>query len=57
MSPAVKKSPFNEVDEIRQKLFSLADEKYRDFQSALVPTVEKERIIGVRTPALRAFSK
>lgn len=57
MSPAVKKSPFKEVDEIRQKLFSHADEKYRNFQSALVPTVEKERIIGVRTPALRAFSK
>ncbi len=42
--------------EIRQELFLLKDEKYRDFQSALIPTVDKERFIGVRTPALRSLA-
>ncbi|MBQ7875367.1 MAG: DNA alkylation repair protein [Oscillospiraceae bacterium] len=38
-------------------LFSMSDEKYRDFQSKLMPTVPKEKIIGVRTPELRKFAK
>ena len=43
--------------EITQKLLCLADEKYKDFQSKLMPTVDKNKVIGVRTPALRAFAK
>ncbi|MBO5936842.1 MAG: DNA alkylation repair protein [Clostridia bacterium] len=43
--------------EITQKLLSLADEKYKDFQSKLMPTVDKNKVIGVRTPTLRAFAK
>ena len=35
----------------------MQDLKYKDFQAKLMPTVEKERIIGVRTPLLRAFAK
>lgn len=35
----------------------MADEKYRDFQSVLMPTVPKEKIIGIRTPLLRKFAK
>ncbi|MBQ4644015.1 MAG: DNA alkylation repair protein [Oscillospiraceae bacterium] len=35
----------------------MADEKYRDFQSGLMPTVPKEKIIGIRTPVLRKFAK
>lgn len=42
---------------IREKLFENRDEKYRDFHSALMPTVDKERIIGVRVPALRKLAK
>lgn len=42
---------------IRDKLFSLKDDKYKEFQAALVPTVEKERVIGIRTPLLRNFAK
>lgn len=42
---------------IQGRLFALKDEKYRDFTSALIPTVPKERIIGVRTPALRKLAK
>ncbi len=45
------------ASQIRQELFSLSDEKYRDFQSALMPTVDKSRVIGVRTPALRSLAK
>jgi len=41
---------------IREKLFSFSDAAYRDFQSALMPTVPKEKIIGVRTPILRKYA-
>ena len=39
------------------KLFSMQDAAYRDFHSRLMPTVEKERVIGIRTPLLRKFAK
>lgn len=45
------------MNNIRGQLFLLADESYRDFYSKLIPTVEKEKIIGVRTPILRKFAK
>lgn len=35
----------------------MQDLKYRDFQASLMPTVEKEKVIGVRTPALRKYAK
>lgn len=38
-------------------LFKMADEKYRDFNAALIPNVDKSTVIGVRTPDLRKFSK
>lgn len=44
-------------EEIRQTLFDLSDEKYRGFHSKLIPTIDKETVIGVRTPALRAYAK
>ena len=43
--------------EIREELYKLQDEKYRDFQSGLTPTVEKSKAIGVRTPELKALAK
>ena len=43
--------------EIREKLFSLADEDYKAFHSKLMPTVDGNKIIGVRTPVLRSFAK
>ena len=42
---------------ITQRLFSLADEGYRQFQTPLLPSVEPRRIIGVRTPVLRKLAK
>lgn len=43
--------------EIQGELFKNQDEKYRDFQAKLLPTVNIDRVIGVRTPTLRAFAK
>ncbi len=42
---------------IQEKLFQLQDLGYRDFHSKLMPTVCKDRIIGVRVPVLRNFAK
>lgn len=42
---------------ILQKLQELSDSGYRDFQAKLMPTVAKETIMGVRTPAMRAVAK
>ena len=45
------------VERIRDELFRLQDTGYRDFQAKLMPTVNPDTIIGVRTPALRAYAK
>ena len=42
---------------IQNELFALQDTGYRDFHARLMPTVDISRIIGIRTPALRRFSK
>ncbi len=43
--------------QVQKELFALQDVEYRDFQAKLIPTMDKERVIGVRTPVLRAFAK
>ncbi|MCR5792636.1 MAG: DNA alkylation repair protein [Lachnospiraceae bacterium] len=45
------------TQEIRKELFRLQDNKYRDFQSKLLPTVNPDTVIGVRTPQLRKYAK
>ena len=35
----------------------MQDEKYRDFQRKLIPGIDPETIVGVRTPQLRALAK
>ena len=42
---------------VTERLFALADEGYREFNSSLIPTLDKSGFIGVRTPALRALAK
>ena len=42
---------------IQQQLFELQDLKYRDFHAKLVPGMNVNDIIGVRTPELRKFAK
>ena len=41
------------TDEITTKLFSLQDTAYRDFQVKLIPGMDAQKEIGVRTPELR----
>lgn len=41
---------------IRAELFRLQDKEYRDFQIKLIPSVNKDTVIGVRTPALRKYA-
>lgn len=45
------------ITNVQTRLFELQDLKYRDFHAKLMLTVNKEKIIGVRTPALRVFAK
>ena len=45
------------VDEIRKELMELQDLKFRDFHRKLIPTVDPDQVIGVRTPELRRMAK
>lgn len=42
---------------IREILFSYQDLKYRDFNSKLIPNIDKNKIIGVRMPIIRKVAK
>ena len=43
--------------EIRNALFQMRDEPYRNFQAKLIPAVDPDTMIGVRTPALRKLAR
>ena len=43
--------------DLHKELKKLQDEKYRDMQVKIIPTVKPESIIGVRTPELKAMAK
>ena len=45
------------TDEIRKELKKLQDNGYREMQVTIIPTLEADSIIGVRTPALRQLAK
>ena len=47
----------DERERIRAALFEHRDEKYAGFQGGLIPGTPIERMIGVRTPDLRALAK
>ena len=42
---------------LQQRLFELQDPGYRAFHCSLLPTVDPDRVIGVRVPALRRLAK
>lgn len=44
------------IEKIRKDLFEMADKKYADFHAGLIPNIERELIIGVRTPILRKYA-
>lgn len=43
--------------DIEKELFKMQELKIRDFNAKLIPNVEKENFIGIRTPNLRKFAK
>ena len=45
------------IENLEKELFEMQDLKYRDFHSKLLPGIDKETIIGIRTPVLRKFTK
>ena len=45
------------TDDIRKELKKLQDKGYREMQVTIIPTVDADSIIGVRTPALRQLAK
>ena len=45
------------MTEIQELLFAKQDTKYRDFQAPLFPNINKEKMIGVRTPELKKLAK
>ena len=42
---------------VLDRLFEMQDPKYKVFHSKLMPTVDSNLVIGVRTPELRKFAK
>lgn len=42
---------------IRKTLLSMAEETYRDFSAKLMPTVDKNKVIGIRVGHLRKYAK
>lgn len=42
---------------VRKRLFDLQDVSYKEFQCKLIPGISTDKVIGVRTPALRALAK
>lgn len=42
---------------IRAQLFFLQDSDYKEFNRKLIPTIDPDRIIGVRIPEIRALAK
>ena len=45
------------MNKIIDLLFERQDIKYRDFQAPLFPNIDKEKMIGVRTPNLKKLAK
>lgn len=49
--------PTSESSDILSRLQALSDPGYQDFIANLLPTVDRERIIGVRAPDLRKLAR
>lgn len=45
------------MNNIRDELFKLQDKEYRDFQIKLIPSINSNTVVGVRTPELRCYAK
>lgn len=45
------------MTDLQKRLFELQDKEYKAFHQKLMPTVEPDLVIGIRTPVLRKFAK
>ena len=45
------------MTDIQERLFELRDEQYKKFNAGLLPTVDPDMMIGVRTPVLRKLAR
>ncbi len=45
------------MSKIRDGLLELQDKEYLDFNSKLIPNIDKDTMVGIRMPALRKFEK
>lgn len=45
------------MTDLKNRLFSLSDKTYAEFQAKLTPNIPRESFIGVRVPVLREFAK
>ena len=45
------------MDNIQTQLFKMQDVEYKNFHSKLMPTVDEQKVIGIRIPILRKFAK
>ncbi len=43
--------------DIQKQLFEMQDLAFRDFNAKLIPNIDKETVIGVRTPQLKVLAK
>lgn len=52
-----KENKCSMIDEIQNRLFMMADEEYKNFNAPLMPTVDANKVIGIRVPRLRKYAK
>lgn len=45
------------VTSIQNELINMSEEKYRDFSAKLMPTIDKNTVLGIRIPILRKYAK
>ena len=45
------------AEDIRNRLMDLKDDKYKEFNSKLIPNIDESLVIGVRVPLLRKLEK
>ena len=45
------------MNDVKDRLFSLRDERYGTFMARLLPTVDEKKLVGVRLPLIRGIAK
>ena len=45
------------TEKVQAELFGMRDEKYKNFHIKLMPGIDPDKVIGVRTPELKAYAK